>query len=232
MSDSPYKTPEANLEISSATNPNLAFQYTKDPRSLTKFVKAMFWVSIVTAVIYFLSDLMQIALLSSNFTQAEANANDTRQGAVGVLYLIVLLITGIAFFKWTYRANVNSRGFGAQGMEFSPGWAVGWYFIPIMNLFKPFQALKEIWQVSKNPSDWSNQNSSAVLGWWWALWIASGILGQITFRLEMHANSVSLLQTATVVSLISDVVSLLTVWLLLVIVTKISNMQEILVKQK
>ncbi len=212
-------------------NANTNQIYTKDPRSLTKFVKVMLWISIATGIIYLISDLMQMNLLSSSFSQSEAEANDARQGAVGILFLVVFIVTGIAFFKWTYRANVNCRGFGADGMKFTPGWTVGWYFVPFMNLFKPYQALKEIWQVSNNPSNWLNQGGNALLGWWWAMWIIGGILGQISFRMAMAATNKSSLEAATSVSIVSDLVSILTAWLLLAIVSKISDMQENVVNQ-
>ena len=45
------------------------------------------------------------------------------------------------------RANRNARAFGSS-MSISPGWAAGWFFVPIANLWMPYQAMKEIWQGS------------------------------------------------------------------------------------
>lgn len=97
------------------------YTYTKDTASLTSFVKTMLWISIAIGVILLVSDLLQMRLLSSNFTQAEAEANDSRQTIVGLFFSIIFIITGISFFKWTYRANLNCRGFGASNMNFTPG---------------------------------------------------------------------------------------------------------------
>jgi Domain of unknown function (DUF4328) len=58
-------------------------------------------------------------------------------------------------------------------MAFSPGWAVGFYFIPVVALWKPFLAMKEIWSASEAPGDRA-RNSPRVLKipWllasWWA----------------------------------------------------------------
>src|SRR6266404_5443429 len=41
----------------------------------------------------------------------------------------------ILFSIWVYRANLNARALGGKDMRFSPGWAVAWFFIPVMNLF-------------------------------------------------------------------------------------------------
>ena len=32
--------------------------------------------------------------------------------------------------------------------RFSPGWSVGWWFIPALNLLRPYQVIKEIWRGS------------------------------------------------------------------------------------
>lgn len=88
----------------------------------------------------------------------------------GVFYL-VYLITGILVCIWTYRANSNVRALGATGLRFSPGWAVGWHFVPIAWFWMPFSVMREIWRASASPDEWRRQPGSALLGWWWALWL-------------------------------------------------------------
>ena len=56
-------------------------------------------------------------------------------------------------------------------MHFAPGWAVGWYFVPIAWFWKPYQAMREIWRASVNPSNWRGAPVSPLLRWWWGLWI-------------------------------------------------------------
>ena len=184
------------------------FNFTKDPTSLTKFLKTMLWISLGISVLSLLSDFMQMNLLSDSFSQAKAGFNDTRQQIIWVLYLVAFVVTGIAFLKWIYRANSNCRGFGAQGMKFTPGWSIGWYFIPIAALWKPYQAMKEIWKVSTNPINWQKEDGSSLLGWWWALWLIYSFLGQASLRLSMRANTISSLQTSTTVSIISEIIDI------------------------
>lgn len=111
---------------------------------------------------------------------------DIVYGLVGLLTVPLSLLTAILFLVWVNRANKNARALGAQGMQFTPGWCVGWFFIPIMNLFKPFQAIREIFQASDpatGPTNWHLQGSSGVVGLWWGLWLIGNVLGQIEFRL-------------------------------------------------
>ena len=35
----------------------------------------------------------------------------------------------------------------------------------------PFLVMREIWRASASPDDWRQQPGSALLGWWWVLWL-------------------------------------------------------------
>jgi len=191
----------------------------------------MLWVSVGAEVIYMLSDFLQMSLLSQDsLTPAEADANDALQGLVAIAYLIVFIITGVAFLKWIYRANLNSRGFGAKDMKFTPGWSIGYYFIPILNLYKPYHAMKEIWQVSKSPENWQAQEASDLLTWWWALWLLAGFVDQALFRLSWDAETPDALQAVTVVSIVSCLISIPLCMVAITLVKKISGRQLELTK--
>lgn len=200
------------------------YSFTKNPFGLTQALKVMLWVQLGVAVISMLSDFGQMSLAGSgNITAEAAEANDARQGMIGLLYLGVFIATGIIFLKWIHRANLNCHGFGASDMKFTPGWSIGYYFIPFINLVRPYQAMKEIWKVSSDPKNWQTQQGSAVLGWWWALWLISGFLGQMTFRMSMNVNSPSSLEAATMISIMSSIVE---IPLILVAVTMVSRIIE------
>ena len=80
-------------------------------------------------------------------------------------------------------------------MTFTPGWCAGWFFVPIMNLFRPYQAVKEIYQASDpecGPHDWQGRGAGLV-GLWWALWIISNILDSIESRIGQMEDPQALL---------------------------------------
>ena len=87
--------------------------------------------------------------------------------------MVVTLGTAITALMWIHRANYNARQLGASGLKFTPGWAVGWYFIPIASLWKPYQAMKEICQASFNPSGWWDEDAPSLVPLWWALWLVT-----------------------------------------------------------
>jgi hypothetical protein len=96
---------------------------------------------------------------------------------------IALITCLVLVGRWIYRASANAHLF-SDGMTISPGWAVGWYFIPFANLVKPYQAMKESWLASHYGSDWGAGEAPVVIRWWWLLWIVTNILSNVSWRLE------------------------------------------------
>lgn len=68
-----------------------------------------------------------------------------------LMYLAALLVSSVIFFVWIYRSNLLARALGAAAMEHTPSWSVGWFFVPVANLFKPYYVMKEIYLATSSP---------------------------------------------------------------------------------
>jgi len=113
------------------------------------------------------------------FSLSEARASDDRLSALAGWYLLLFLGTAIAWCVWQHRGHANLRALGRSGLVFTPGWAVGWWFVPIAWLWKPFQAVRELWKASDPASDpvsWRLVRTWSVLGWWWACWLIANVV--------------------------------------------------------
>ena len=119
---------------------------------------------------------------------------DTLIGLQGLAQLLIFLATAVFFGMWEHRANSNLRLFDDQYVEYKPGWAVGWYFIPFANLVKPYQAMLEIWKGSDPtvPPNDPDARKAAPIGliprFWWAFWIISNIAGNFAGRASMRMD--------------------------------------------
>jgi predicted Zn finger-like uncharacterized protein len=138
---------------------------------------------------------------------------------IGLVQLILFIIIGITFLRWIYRANTNLGALSGQPMRFSPGWSVGWYFIPIACLFKPYQVMKEIWQKSHK----YGYSTDALLGLWWALWLISTFLGELAMKSILEAKSVTDLSSSTITYMVSDGIDAVLSIVALMLVTRIAN---------
>lgn len=103
--------------------------------------------------------------------------NDRRQRLIEVLGMVLFIATAVVMFKWIYRSNHNARQLGAQGMRFTPGWAVGWFFVPVLQLWKPFQVVKEVFQASQNPADPKAVGTGRLLPFWWGVLVLDKFVG-------------------------------------------------------
>ena len=103
-------------------------------------------------------------------------------GVAGLLQFVMLIASYVLVSMWTYRAMKNLHIVREPGVEMSPGWAVGWYFIPIANLWKPFEGMLQIWRDSHHMAG-QDEKVANYVGWWWALWIIGNILANLSIRL-------------------------------------------------
>jgi len=161
---------------------------------------------------YFQYDLLQTVAEGGEISTEKANANDTREQVIAFAYLFIYLISAVTFIKWFRRAYFNLH-LRVDNLSFNEGWAAGSWFFPIVNLYRPYQIMKELYRETKKflrTKGLYKETSldSGFLGWWWFLWITNGIAGQIIFRLSLRAESIDELTTVTVLSMIGSVLGL------------------------
>ena len=111
-------------------------------------------------------------------SQATADRADVWVGSAGGLWVLVFVATIVVWCVWQHRSHRAARSL-VTGMELSPGWAVGCWFVPIVNYFKPFQAMAALWRASDGTPSWRQQATWPVLGWWWATWLGFNLLGSL-----------------------------------------------------
>jgi Domain of unknown function (DUF4328) len=172
-----------------------------------------------------LQDIASSAFSSASDRNEAAASNDMRQRIIGYAQFAGYGAAGIAILMWIYRANWNARQLGASDMRFTPGWAVAWFFIPFLNLWKPYQAMREIWMASASPANWHAQPVSLLLHAWWFLWVGSALLSQLSFRLYLKAQTIDAFITANMVTMIADAAEIKTAIVAIMLIRKIYLMQ-------
>jgi hypothetical protein len=107
-------------------------------------------------------------------------------GVIGLATSVVSIATWVLFLVWTNLAAKNVRAFGQEGLSYTPGWCVGWWFVPIMSLYKPFDALREVWKASDPETvgpyatkPWMASTVPAALLVWWGVYISNGFVSII-----------------------------------------------------
>ena len=183
----------------------------RDPAVLTLIVTIAIAVDAVLSLVGAVSTLSEIGLLErmregGDWSMEEAEANDLRQALIGFTQLGVFVATAVLFLVWVHRVVSNASTF--RRLPMTPGWAVGSYFVPIVNFWKPLTAMREAWWAGaperSGPGARISRGTPAVLGCWWASWLVSCVLGQVVFRLALRAEQLDELLLSSRLSLASD----------------------------
>lgn len=208
--DPRYKSPETHLLQND----------TDDFRDLTRHTTILGWLLLAGAVCAMLavwSNALQVQLLSDPFTVQEAQANDLRERAISRSVLVVTLACFVVFGRWIVLAHRNLTGLGAKELDVTPGAALGWFFVPFANLWKPYQAMRTLWNASHDPAQWPHAQAHVLLVIWWTLWIVSSVIGSVLFRATLNATTIPALREATwavIINSIIDIPQYIVAWLL------------------
>jgi hypothetical protein len=94
----------------------------------------------------------------------------------GLLWVPSLLsqATMIVWLIWQHNATANLWVRRYEGLRTTPGWAVGWWFVPFASLGMPLVGMLELDR--RSTPDGAPRKASPLLGWWWAAWVAESIL--------------------------------------------------------
>lgn len=159
-----------------------------------------------------------LEMLSTAFAPADGSLS----GTASLLLFVTLIAAVIAVGCWIYLVNLNAHSF-ADGLSITPGWNVGWFFVPVANLWKPFEGLRETWQASMDAENWSFVPVPGLLRAWWGFWLVGSLLGNVAMRLNIAAGEVTL---ATALDLASSAAMVAAAALLIGVIRRLTRLQR------
>jgi len=125
-------------------------------------------------------DFAEIRLASSAFAgvavePAERLAHGATGAWVGMFQIVCFAMTGLAFVGWLYRARVNVRAMGMRRMQYRREWVIFGFLIPVLNLLRPYQVVREVWRASDpssvDPMGWKEVRTPPLLTVWWSTFL-------------------------------------------------------------
>lgn len=156
--------------------------------------------------------------------------SDTLFLAGGVAELVLLLITGILFLRWLSQAVKVARDLQVSPpLAWTPSQAVWGFFIPFVNLVRPYQVLRDLHdrldpegvpepaprprldgaggyrkvEVVRAPPPAKLPHAS--IGAWWALYIIGGLVQR---GASTTANGIAELTSSRTVSILADAIEI------------------------
>lgn len=161
---------------------------------------------------------------------ADLSQADLLSAVMAIPLLGLLVMSGVVFLWWLWRARANAELLCHTAHRRSRGWVIGAWVCPVVNLWFPKQIVDDIWRASDphHPSTASTfhadggPTSGLVHLWWWT-WIMSNI---IQFWGGGSERTVSLLRTAAIVSTVSTLLSIVAAVALVLIIQRLTTWQN------
>jgi Domain of unknown function (DUF4328) len=83
----------------------------------------------------------------------------------------------ILWLIWHHRVTEDLWARGVPGLRFTPGWAVGWWFVPFAWWVQPFRAVRELWHLAgRSGRDAAPAVPDGVLAAWWTTYVGSQLV--------------------------------------------------------
>ncbi len=156
------------------------------------------------------------------------------------LAALASLISAAVFIAWFYRSYRNLGRLGVQNMRYGPGWAIGAWFVPILNLFRPKQIANDLWRGSENgveiTTQWRQEPVPSLVHWWWGLFVSQGVLLEIGQQTSASGysrltgigsgsleNGLSQIKTGTMIDLLGAVLSIAAAVTAIALVSRVSK---------
>lgn len=145
--------------------------------------------------------------------------------------LACLVVTAIAFLAWLYQARVNVRALGARRLRYERSWTLLGFLVPVLNVFRPYQVMREIWQASdpevENAFAWKTAPVPPLLRCWWALFVGWAALLTLTGLSELGAGAnLAKIQLSVGLQLLTDLIAGLAASLTCFVVLRLSETQQ------
>jgi len=165
-------------------------------------------------------DAIDAGTLTGPELDAEAERVEQQGTVIGLGFGAIAFVTMIFSAVWIYRASWNARQLRPLEGRITPGWAVGWFFVPIMSLWKPYQAMKQTWEAS---------HDAGVPGFvpaWWGLWVVTSLTSNAGFQMSMKAEYTDDFRMVSTIDLISAPLNILCAVLFIRLINAITAAQR------
>ena len=141
------------------------------------------------------------------------------------IYHIAMIACYVLGATWTWGAARNAARLVPGPDRISAAGAVGWYIVPIGNLFMPYRAMRQIFNSSTRPPRELNAPAPSVLRWWWGIWLLVSAIVVITLVLPIGPDG-DMMSATALIDVINTPLSVLSLWLWWQVVTLITHLQR------
>jgi hypothetical protein len=191
-------------------------------------------------VLNIMLDLVDAVLtpLATSTAERGAAADDPLVLASGMLALSLigaLVATGIAFITWLYIARKNLDQWRIRGLRWGPGWAIGAWILPLVNLVLPALMVYGVVRGSRTPPDQTEapRGGSTLVWLWWLSYLLSGVGGVVFVSQDFDdSDSTASIAGYNAMSAVPDMVAAALAIVLVLRVTRSQAQRQVALDQR
>ncbi len=125
------------------------------------------------------------------------------------IQLAVFAITAVFFLAWLFRLRINVRALGVRKLEFARHWSLLGFFVPVLNVVRPYQVIAEVWRASDpsvlDPFEWKSVEAPQILALWWGTFVIAVTLEFAAFGFHLTAGEPAIKSlVASSVAIVAD----------------------------
>jgi hypothetical protein len=168
----------------------------------------------VTADLHRAGVIHRVLADPGSVTRAELVQADDRYRFAARLALVMILVTATVFITWQYRTVRRLAPLRPIAFRHGPGWAIGGWFVPVLNLVRPKQMIDDAWLATDLGWEHSDRPPTA-FHLWWAAWLLANLVDQIAARWFERSSVTGLLdadRTAAIGDGLTVVAAALAIW--------------------
>lgn len=205
------------------------------PRTLGRVTGLLFMGNAAVSWVAAGYDVAELRLVGSIREGASVeSAERLAHGLAGDLFTALQLAAGAllaaAFLPWLYRARVNVRALGMRRLRYGREWTVLAFLVPVLQLFRPYQVVAEVWRASDpssgDPMAWHRAAVSPLVGLWWGAFLAFVLIELGATLLLQVATGLPRVQLAHGLALVADVCAALSASIGTFVVSHVGRAQE------
>jgi len=170
--------------------------------------------------------------------ELELVASEAAHGVVSILQFFALIAAAICFIWWFRQAYANVAVVTRRSNTHDPKWAIWGFVVPALNLVRPHQIMREIWDGSY--ARWVEEPSRTVessppmdlVNIWWGAFIVTCVLGSFAGRLSSRATTAGETVDAIMLYIFADAFDLCAAVVAIALVRNVTRLQRALLAER
>lgn len=170
-------------------------------------------VTMLSTVVATVFEVMHYGMLADldrgiDLSYETVEASDIRLLAGNAFQSLCFICVSIAFLVWFDGAYRNLRRLRVGPLRFDAGWAVGAWFIPGFNLWRPKQIANDVWRGSEPTPGAKRLDAQGrvafVIHVWWVSWVVACVLTAAEIAVDVGAQTLPEQKAATALGIASN----------------------------